>query len=81
MMTSLTKEELSNEKDIFLPYTTEIDGGNYLDGWVFELYRVIDKFIAVAMVEEGFKWLVLLGFTKKNKHLLERIHSYKNKKN
>lgn len=56
------------ETDIFLPYTTEIDGGNYLDGWVFELYRVIDKFIAVAMVEEGFKWLVLLGFTKKNKH-------------
>ena len=25
-------------------------------------------FIAVAMVEEGFKWLVLLAFTKKNKH-------------
>ena len=56
------------ETDIFLPFTTEFDGGNYLDGWVFELYNAVDKFIAVAMVEEGFKWLVLLACTKKNKH-------------
>lgn len=56
------------ETDIFLPFTTELDGGNYLDGWLFELYRATDKFIAVAMVEEGFKWLVLLAFTKKNRH-------------
>lgn len=56
------------ETDIFLPFTTEFDGGNYLDGWLFELYRAVDKFIAVAMVEEGFKWLALLAFTKKNKH-------------
>lgn len=56
------------ETDIFLPFTTELDGGNYLDGWLFELYRAADKFIAVAMVEEGFKWLVLLIFTKRNKY-------------
>ncbi len=54
--------------DIFLPFTTKFDGGNYLDGWLFDLYTAVDKFIAVAMVEEGFKWLVLLAFTKKNKH-------------
>lgn len=56
------------ETDIFLPFTTEFEGGNYLDGWLFELYNAVDKFIAVAMVEEGFKWLVLLAFTKNNKH-------------
>lgn len=56
------------ETDMFLPFTTEYDGGNYLDGWLFDLYNAVDKFIAVAMVEEGFKWLVLLAFTKKNKH-------------
>lgn len=56
------------ETDIFLPFTTTVDGGNYLDGWLFELYRAADKFIVVAMVEEGFKWLVLLAFTKKNRH-------------
>ncbi len=56
------------ETDIFLPFTTQMDGGNYLDGWLFDLYTAVDKFIAVAMVEEGFKWLVLLAFTKKNKH-------------
>ncbi len=56
------------ETDIFMPFTTELDGGNYLDGWLFELYTAVDKFIAVAMVEEGFKWLMLLAFTKKNKH-------------
>lgn len=56
------------ETDIFLPFTTEFDGGNYLDGWLFDLYTAVDKFIAVAMVEEGFKWLVLLAFTVKNKH-------------
>ncbi len=54
--------------DIFLPFTTVVDGSNYLDGWLFDLYTVVDKFIAVAMVEEGFKWLVLLAFTKKNKN-------------
>ncbi len=54
--------------EIFLPFTTQMDGGNYLDGWLFDLYSAVDKFIAVAMVEEGFKWLVLLAFTKKNKH-------------
>ncbi len=54
--------------EIFLPFTTQMDGGNYLDGWLFDLYTAVDKFIAVAMVEEGFKWLVLLAFTKKNKH-------------
>ncbi len=56
------------ETEFFLPFTTELDGGIYLDGWLFDLYTVVDKFIAVAMVEEGFKWLVLLAFTKKNKH-------------
>ena len=56
------------EAEIFLPFTTNVDGGNYLDGWLFDLYTLLDKFIAVAMVEEGFKWLVLLAFTKKNKH-------------
>ncbi len=56
------------ETDIFLPFTTEFDGGNYLDGWLFDLYTAVDKFIAVAMVEEGFKWLLLLVFTGKNKH-------------
>ncbi len=56
------------ETDIFLPFTTQMDGGNYLDGWLFDLYNAVDKFIVVAMVEEGFKWLVLLAFTKKNKH-------------
>ncbi len=56
------------ETDIFLPFTTQMDGGNYLDGWLFDLYTAVDKFIAVAMVEEGFKWFVLLAFTKKNKH-------------
>ncbi|MBQ7118050.1 MAG: PrsW family intramembrane metalloprotease [Clostridia bacterium] len=56
------------ETEIFLPFTTELDGGKYLDGWLFDLYTAVDKFIAVAMVEEGFKWLVLLAFTKKNKH-------------
>ena len=38
------------ETDMFLPFTTEYDGGNYLDGWLFELYNAMDKFIAVAMV-------------------------------
>ena len=56
------------ETDIFLPFTTQLDGGNYLDGWLFDLYNAMDKFIAVAMVEEGFKWIVLLAFTKKNRH-------------
>ncbi|MBR5438153.1 MAG: PrsW family intramembrane metalloprotease [Clostridia bacterium] len=54
--------------EIFLPFTTKVDGGNYLDGWLFDLYNVADKFIVVAMVEEGFKWLVLLAFTRKNRH-------------
>ncbi len=56
------------ETQIFLPFTTQMDGSNYLDGWLFDLYTAVDKFIVVAMVEEGFKWLVLLAFTKKNKH-------------
>ncbi len=56
------------ETEIFLPFTTTVDGGNYLDGWLFDLYSVLDKFITVAMVEEGFKWLVLLVFTKRNKY-------------
>lgn len=56
------------ETEIFLPFTTELDGGKYLDGWIFDLYRAVDKFIVIAMVEEGFKWMMLLAFTKKNKH-------------
>ncbi len=53
---------------LFLPFTTEMDGGHYLDGWMFDFYTVIKNFIVVATVEEGFKWLVLLIFTKKSKN-------------
>ena len=54
--------------EFFMPYTTAFDGGNYLDGWLFYFYNMADKFIVVALVEECFKWLVLLAFTKNNKH-------------
>ncbi len=56
------------ETDIFLPFTTEVDGGKYLDGWIFDLYMAMDKFIAVALVEECCKWLAVFITVKRSRY-------------
>lgn len=56
------------EADIFLPFTTEFDGGKYLDGWIYDLYMAMDKFIAVALVEECFKWVAVFITVKRSRH-------------
>ncbi len=53
---------------IFLPFTTEIEGVHYLDGFAFDLYTLVKNFIVIALVEEGFKWLVLVVVAKNNKN-------------
>lgn len=53
---------------IFFPFTTEFEGGYYLDGWIFKLYALVDNFIGVALIEEGFKWLALFLITRNNRN-------------
>ncbi len=54
---------------IFMPYTVNVGGVNYLLGDTFKLYNACKYFIGVALVEEGLKWAVLLLVTKNNKNL------------
>ena len=53
---------------VFLPFTTEIEGTYFLDGIAYDLYILAKNFIVVALVEEGFKWLVLVIIGKNNKN-------------
>ncbi len=53
---------------IFSPYMVEYEGKFYLFGTAYKLYNACKYFIGVALVEEGFKFLVLFIFTRKNKN-------------
>lgn len=55
--------------DIFSPYAvSEADGVLYLSGATYKLYNAVKYFLGVALVEEAFKWIILVGVTKKNKN-------------
>lgn len=53
---------------LFTPLYEEAYGVKYLDTVPYYAYLMIDNFICVALVEEGFKWLVLFLVTHKNKN-------------
>ena len=42
--------------------------GTYMDGPVYHTYLIIENFICIALVEEGFKWVAVRLLTSKNKH-------------
>lgn len=44
------------------------DFGYELNGFLYALYNAFDAFVAVALVEEGFKWLALIIITSRSKH-------------
>ncbi len=49
-------------------FNTGGSGAIYLSGFEYYLYNFIDAFFVVALIEEGFKWLVLYFVTHKNKN-------------
>ncbi len=53
---------------VFMPFTTEVDGVNYLPTVPYYLYEISVNFICIALVEEAFKWAVLFLITHKNKN-------------
>lgn len=54
--------------DLFMPYTTVVDGQAYLSGSLFYLYHACEYFIGVALIEEGLKFVVLYLVTRNNKN-------------
>lgn len=52
----------------FSKFGVEQDGTYYLPEMVFKIYNAIKYFIGVALVEEGFKFLVLFFVTRNSKH-------------
>ncbi|MBQ8001059.1 MAG: PrsW family intramembrane metalloprotease [Ruminococcus sp.] len=53
---------------VFSPFITESGGTKYLDSVPFFFYQVSTNFLCIALVEEGFKFLVLYLITHKNKN-------------
>ena len=53
---------------IFTPFAFEYEGGLYYTGVTYRMYNACKYFIGVALVEEAFKFLVLLLVTRKNKN-------------
>lgn len=46
-----------------------VEGGNYyMSPFAYHMYHMTDNMIGVALVEEGFKWLVMWILTSKNKN-------------
>lgn len=54
--------------EYFAQFGTEEFDGIYLSPFMYRVYQFFDNFGAVALVEEGFKWLALLIITSKSKH-------------
>ena len=52
----------------FYNFATIENGQATLDSFTYRIYAIIDNFICVALVEEGFKWLALKFITSKNKN-------------
>ncbi len=67
---ALTEQLLSKIlNSVFLPFCTEIDGTMVLENPVlFRIYTALEYFLNVALVEEGFKFIVLVLATRKNKN-------------
>lgn len=53
----------------FFSIFASVDNGHAtLDSFTYRIYAIIDNFICVSLVEEGFKWLALILITSKNKN-------------
>lgn len=54
--------------DSFFNVQTAPDGNTYVPSSVYYVYYLVRNFIGIALVEEFFKWIVLIKITKKNKN-------------
>ncbi len=53
---------------IFRLFAVEADGQLLLSSTMYTIYNVVDNFIGVALVEEGFKFLAMFLLTRNSKH-------------
>lgn len=68
---AVTEQLLSNILDsIFIPFCTQMSDGTFVieDPILFRIYTALEYFLNVALVEEGYKLLVLVLATRKNKN-------------